>query len=73
MSNCTSEYYLITGIFTRKNWWFKTNSISSEEVEFEKILSSKVNVLEIFVGKRRGEKTFELRESIKLFIESEIS
>ena len=73
MSNCTSEYYLITGIFERKNWWFKNNSISSKEVEFEKILSSKVNVLEIFVGKRRGEKMFELRVSIKLFIESEIS
>ena len=73
MSNCTSEYYLITGIFERKNWWFENNSISSKEVEFEKILSSKVNVLEMFVGKRRGEKTFKLRVSIKLFIESEIS
>ena len=50
------------------------DSISSKEVEFEKILSIKVDVLEILVGKNiRGNKKLELRVSIKLFIESEIS
>ena len=50
------------------------DSISSKEVEFEKILSIKVDVLEIFVGKNiRRNKKLELRVSIKLFTESEIS
>ena len=50
------------------------DSISSKEVEFEKILSIKVDVLEILVGKNiRGNKKLELRVSIKLFTESEIS
>ena len=53
--------------------WFENDSVSSKEAEFEKILSFKVNILEILVGKRRGNKKFELRVSIKLFIEPEIS
>ena len=49
------------------------DSISSKEVEFEKILSIKVDVLEILVGKNiRGNKKLELRVSIKLFTESDI-
>ena len=49
------------------------DSISSKEVEFEKI-SIKVDVLEILVGKNiRGNKKLELRVSIKLFTESGIS
>ena len=49
------------------------DSISSKEVEPEKI-SIKVDVLEILVGKNiRGNKKLELRVSIKLFTESEIS
>ena len=49
-------------------------SIFSKENEFEKILSIKVDVLEILVGKNiRGNKKLELRVSIKLFTESEIS
>ena len=48
--------------------------VSSKEVRFEKILSINVDVLEILVGKNiRGNKKLELRVSIKLFIESEIS
>ena len=48
------------------------DSISSKEVEFEKI-SIKVDVLEILVGKNiRGNKKLELRVSIKLFTESDI-
>ena len=50
------------------------DSISYKEVEFEKILSINMDVLEILVGKnRRGNKKLKLRVSIKLFIESEIS
>ena len=50
------------------------DSISSKEVEFEKILSIKVDVLEIPAGKNiRGNKKLEIRVSIKLFSESEIS
>ena len=49
-------------------------AVSSKEVRFEKILSINVDVLEILVGKNiRGNKKLELRVSIKLFIESEIS
>ena len=49
-------------------------SISSKEVEFEKILSINVDVLEILSGKNiRGYKKLELRVSIKLITESEIS
>ena len=51
-----------------------TDSISSKEFRFEKILSINIDVLEILVGKIiRGNKKLELRVSIKLFIESEIS
>ena len=55
---------LVTGIFEKKSGkkiicgrWSENvdvtlpDSISSKEVEFEKILSIKVDVLEIFVGK----------------------
>ena len=55
---------LVTGIFEKRSGrkrncerWFENvdvtlpDSISSKEVEFEKILSIKVDVLEIFVGK----------------------
>ena len=50
------------------------DSISSKEVEFEKILSIKGDVLQILVRKNvRGNKKLELRVSIKLFAESEIS
>ena len=78
---------LVTGIF-EKNSGKKINCgrwsenvdmtlpdlISSKEVEFEKILSINVDVLEILVGKNtRSNKKLELRVSIKLFIESEIS
>ena len=49
------------------------DSISSKQVEFEKILSINVDVLETLVGKNiRGNKKLELRGSIKLFIESDI-
>ena len=49
------------------------DSISSKEVELEKI-SSKLDVLEILVGKnKRGNKKLELRVSVKLFVKSEIS
>ena len=48
------------------------DSISSKKVKFEKILSIKVGVLEILVGKNvRGNKKLEQRVSIKLFTESE--
>ena len=51
-----------------------TDSISSKEFRFEKILSINIDVLEILVGKIiRGNKKLELRVSRKLFIESEIS
>ena len=50
------------------------DSVSSKEVEFEKILSIKVEVLEILVGKNiRGNKKLQPRVSIKLFTKSEIS
>ena len=50
------------------------DSISSKQVEFEKILSINVDVLETLVGKNiRCNKKLELRGSIKLFIESDIS
>ena len=50
------------------------DSVSSKEVEFEKILSIKVDVLEILLDKNiRGDIKLELRVSIKLFTESEIS
>ena len=50
------------------------DSISSKEVEFEKILSINIDVLEILVGKNiTGNKKLELSVSIKLFNESEIS
>ena len=50
------------------------DSISSKKVEFVKILSINAYILKILVGKNiRGNKKLELRVSIKLFIESEIS
>ena len=50
------------------------DSISYRKVEFKKILAINVDVLEILVGKNiRGNKKLELRVSIKLFTESEIS
>ena len=50
------------------------DSISYRKVEFKKILTINVDVLEILVGKNiRGNKKLELRVSIKLFTESEIS
>ena len=56
----------------RKCWCDITDSISSKEDQFEKILSIKVDVLEILVGKTiRVNKKLEL--TIKLFTESEIS
>ena len=56
----------------RKFWCDITHSISSKEDQFEKILSIKVDVLEILVGKTiRVNKKLEL--TIKLFTESEIS
>ena len=49
------------------------DSISSEEVEFEKVLSVNVEVLEILVGRSIwSNKKLELSVSIKLLIESEI-
>ena len=48
--------------------------ISSKEVEFEKMLSINVEVLEILVGRSIwGNKKLELSVSIKLLIESESS
>ena len=50
------------------------DSISSKEVEFEKMLSINVEVLEILVGRSiLGNKKLELSVSIKLLIESESS
>ena len=47
--------------------------ISYRKVEFKKILTINVDVLEILVGKNiRGNKKLELRVSIKLFTESDI-
>ena len=77
---------LVTGIFEKKSGkkinrgrWPENvdmtlpDSIFSKENEFEKI-SIKVDVLEILVGKYiGGNKKLELRVSIKLFTESEIS
>ena len=76
---------LVTGIFEKKSGkkincgrWSENvhvtlpDSISSKKVKFEKILSIKVGVLEILVGKNvRGNKKLEQRVSIKLFTESE--
>ena len=61
-------------VFTLHKFWVDpVDSVSSKEVEFERILSINVHVLEILVGKNvRGKKKFELRVSRKLFIESEI-
>ena len=43
-------------------------------IQFPEKISIKVDALEILVGKNtRGNKKLELRVSIKLFIESEIS
>ena len=75
---------LVTGIFEKKSGkkvncgrWSENvdvtllDSVSSKEVEFEKILSIKVDVLETLVGKNiRGNKKLELTVSIKLFTES---
>ena len=50
------------------------DSISSKEVEFEKILSINAEILEILVGKSiSGNVKLELSVSIKLLIESESS
>ena len=50
------------------------DSVFSKEVRFGKILPINVDFLEFFVGKNiRGNKKLELRVSIKLFIESEMS
>ena len=50
------------------------DSIFSEEVEFEKMLSINLEVLEILVGGSMwGKKKLELSVSIKLWIESESS
>ena len=49
------------------------DSVSSREVEFEKI-SINVNILKILVGRNiRDNKKLELRVTIKIFTESEIS
>ena len=51
-----------------------TDSISSKEVNFEKLLPIDVEVLEILVGKSIwGNKKLEVSVSIKLLIESESS
>ena len=50
------------------------DSITSKEAEFEKIVSIKVDVLQIVRGNNiRGNKKLELRVPMKLFTESEIS
>ena len=50
------------------------DSITSKEAEFEKIVSIKVDVLQIVLGNNiRGNKKLELRVPMKLFTESEIS
>ena len=50
------------------------DSVSSKEVEFEKMLWINVEVLEILVGRSiRGNKKLEVSVSIKLLIESESS
>ena len=77
----------VAGIFQKKSFkkancgrWSENvdvtlpDSISSEEVEFEKMLSINVEVLEILVGRSIwGNKKLELSVSIKLLIESESS
>ena len=50
------------------------DSVFTKEVEFEKILSINVDVLEILGGKNiRSNRMLELEVSIKLFIKSEAS
>ena len=50
------------------------DSVSSKEVEFEKMLSIYGEVLEILVGRNKlGNKKLELSVSMKLLIESESS
>ena len=50
------------------------DSVSSKEVEFEKMLSIYGEVLEILVGRSKlGNKKLELSVSMKLLIESESS
>ena len=51
-----------------------SDSVSSKRVAFQKILSINIDVLEILVDKNiRSNEKLELRVSIKLFVESEIS
>ena len=51
-----------------------SDSVSSKRVAFQKILSINIDVLEILVEKNiRSNEKLELRVSIKLFVESEIS
>ena len=58
----------------RECWCDITWLVSSKKYEFENILSINADVLEILVGKTtRGNKKLELKVSITLFIESEIS
>ena len=78
---------IVTGIFEKESCkkincgrWSENvdvtlrDSVSSKEFEFETILSINVDVLEFLVGKNiRVNKRLELRVSIVLFIESEIS
>ena len=59
--------------------WFENvdvilpDSVSSSRLNVKKILSIKIDALEILVGKnKRGNKKLKLRVSIKLFIESDI-
>ena len=77
----------VTGTFEKKSGkkrncgrWLENvdvtlpDSVFSKEVRFGKILPINVDFLEIFVGKNiRGNKKLELRVSIKLFIESDMS
>ena len=50
------------------------DSVFTKEVEFEKILSINVDVLEILGGNNiRSNRMLELKVSIKLFIKSEAS
>ena len=78
---------IVTGIFEKESCkkincgrWSENvdvtlrDSVSSKEFECETILSINVDVLEFLVGKNiRVNKRLELRVSIVLFIESEIS
>ena len=77
----------VAGIFEKKSFrkincgrWSESvdvtlpDSISSKEVEFEKMLSINVEVLEDLLGKSiGGKKNLELSISIKFLIESESS